>query len=162
MLRASRADTHAVKIAVLQNEPDGNRSSKLEKSSPISKLSPFLDDYGVVRMAGRTETSQLAPCDAKLPIKIGRSQVKRRVALFTCLVVRAVHWEVKASLSSEAYRLYLRKTWCADQISTDHGTNFSGSSREFANQIAEMNHESSETFRNANTRWFFIHNPPRT
>ncbi|XP_062703842.1 uncharacterized protein LOC134286270 [Aedes albopictus] len=255
--RLAQADAYAEEITILQKESDGHRPLKLDRSSSIRQLSPFLDEFGVIRMAGRTEASPLASYDAKFPvilpkqhrvtellidwyhrrfghhsnetvvneirqryhistlrivvrkvtkkcqwctvnkalpvvprmaplpearvtpfvrpfsmvgidyfgpyiIKIGRSHVKRWVALFTCLVVRAVHLEVAASLSTESCKLALRRFIARRgaplQIYSDHGTNFVGASRELANQVASLNRELAETFTDINTRWLFI--PP--
>ncbi|XP_062712864.1 uncharacterized protein LOC134289986 [Aedes albopictus] len=257
--RLAQAEAYADEIAALEQMKTSENSKplKLENSSPIKQLSPFLDEFGVIRMQGRTEACALAPYDARSPvilpknhrvtellvdwyhkrlghhnsetvvneirqrydisalrtmvrqvtkqcqwctvykehpvvpkmaplpearvtpfvrsfslvgidyfgpflIKISRSQVKRWVALFTCLVIRAVHLEVAAPLSTESCRLALRRfiarRGAPTQIYTDHRTNFVGASRELAGQIAAMNRELSETFTDTNTRWFFI--PP--
>lgn len=256
--RLAQAEEYAEELVVLrQANQSEDRLLNLENSSPLKQLSPFLDEFGVIRMAGRTEASPLAKYDSKFPIilpknhrvtellidwhhrrfghhngetvvneirqrfhistlrtmvrklskkcqwcnvykaqpavpkmaplpearvtpfvrpfslvgvdyfgpymiKIGRSQVKRWVALFTCMVIRAVHVEVAASLSTESCKLAIRRfiarRGAPTQIYTDHGTNFVGASRELANQLATMNRELAETFTNTNTRWFFI--PP--
>ncbi|XP_062713617.1 uncharacterized protein LOC134290481 [Aedes albopictus] len=257
--RLAQADAYAEEINVLrkQQESGEHSSLKLDRSSTIRQLSPFLNKFGVVRMAGRTEASPVASYDAKFPvilptnhrltellidwyhrrfghhsnetvvneirqryhistlrtvvrkvakgcqwctvnralpvvprmaplpevrvtpfvrpfslvgidyfgpymIKIGRSQVKRWVALFTCLAIRAVHLEVAASLSTESCKLALRRFIARRgaplQIFSDHGTNFVGASRELAGQVAATNQELAETFTDANTRWFFV--PP--
>ncbi|XP_062541572.1 uncharacterized protein LOC134209590 [Armigeres subalbatus] len=256
--RLAQAKEFAEEKVVLEtNKASSGELLKLEKSSVLRQLSPFLDDFGVIRMEGRTEASKLATYDAKFPvilpknhrvtellvdwyhrrfghlnsetvvneirqryhisalrtvvrkvsrkcqwctvhkarpviprmaplpearvtpfvrpfslvgidyfgpymIKIGRSQVKRWVALFTCLVIRAVHLEVVASLSTESCKLALRRfiarRGSPTQIYTDNGTNFVGASRELASQINAMNKELAESFTDTNTRWFFI--PP--
>ncbi|XP_062533253.1 uncharacterized protein LOC134202221 [Armigeres subalbatus] len=257
--RIAQADEYAEEILILRkaNTTNKEKAKELNRDSPIRQLSPFLDEYGVVRMEGRTEASPLSTYDAKYPvilpknhrvselivdyyhrrlghhnsetvvnevrqryhistlrtlvrkvtkkcqwctvykaqpvvprmaplpevrvtpfvrpfslvgidyfgpymIKIGRSQVKRWVALFTCLVIRAVHLEAIASLSTESCKLALRRfisrRGAPTQIYTDHGTNFVGASRELAQQTAAMNRELAESFTDANTRWNFI--PP--
>ncbi|XP_058839405.1 uncharacterized protein LOC131694906 [Topomyia yanbarensis] len=42
--------------------------SKIPKSSPLYKLTAFLDEYGVLRIDGRTRTAKWAPVDIKFPI----------------------------------------------------------------------------------------------
>ncbi|XP_062538136.1 uncharacterized protein LOC134206436 [Armigeres subalbatus] len=95
-------------------------------------------------------------------IKIGRSLVKRWVVLYTCLVIRAVHLEVAASLSTEscmmALRRFIARRGAPEQVFTDNGTNFVGTERELARQLQNINGELSESFTNTNTKWNFI--PP--
>lgn len=235
------------------------RQIRFDKSSKIRKLSPFLDEFGVIRMEGRIEASPYASYNAKYPIilpkehyvtellidwyhrsfghgfsetivneirqkfhvsnlrvlvrriakrcqlcqiqkaepktprmaplpvarappyerpftrvgidycgpfaiKIFRSNVKRWVALFTCLVTRAVHLEVVATLSTESCKLALRRfidrRGAPAEIYTDDGTNFQGTCRELTKQLASVNKGLAESFTDANTKWFFI--PPAT
>ncbi|XP_055584730.1 uncharacterized protein LOC129737593 [Uranotaenia lowii] len=42
--------------------------SKLEKSSTLYKLDPFIDEHGVLRVNGRTLTADFLPYDSKFPI----------------------------------------------------------------------------------------------
>ncbi|XP_062698658.1 uncharacterized protein LOC134284186 [Aedes albopictus] len=257
--RLAQADAYADELVELTkySKKTARRQLRLEKSSSIRKLSPFLDEFGVIRMEGRIEASPLATFDAKYPIilpkkhyvtellidwyhrrfghgfgetvvneirqkfhvsnlrvlvrgagkrcmsclvrkavpenprmaplpaarlaaferpfsrvgidycgpfliKVHRSTVKRWVALFTCLVTRAVHLEVVASLSTESCKLALRRfidrRGAPAEIYTDNGTNFHGTYRELNMQVLGVNKGLAETFTDANTRWFFI--PP--
>ncbi|XP_055605899.1 uncharacterized protein LOC129754063 [Uranotaenia lowii] len=230
---------------------------KLEKTSPLRKLSPFVDETGVVRMQSRTEYSPFAvyvakyriilpkchrvtellvdwyhrkyahsygetvvnelrqkfyiselravvrrvanrccwckvykakpetPRMAPLPeermtprgrpfsvvgidyfgpysIKVGRSNVKKWVALFTCLVVRAVHLEAPTSLSTEACKRAIRRFIARRgpplKVFSDNSTNFVGASRELRDEIKMLNEGLASTFTNAETEWLF--NPP--
>ncbi|XP_055605426.1 uncharacterized protein LOC129753616 [Uranotaenia lowii] len=232
---------------------------KIEKNSPIRKLSPFLDEWGVLRMQSRIELSPCVPHDMKYPIilpkthrvtqllvdwyhrkyahgnsetivneirqrfhisnlravvqraakncswckvykakpetprlaplpedrltaggkpfaivgidyfgpyhiKIGRSRVKRWVAQFTCLVVRAVHLEAVTSLSTESCKLAIRRFIARRgppaKIYMDNGTNFLGASRELEVQIKAINEGLASIFTDAETQWCFI--PPVT
>ncbi|XP_062557075.1 uncharacterized protein LOC134221926 [Armigeres subalbatus] len=95
-------------------------------------------------------------------IKVQRSNVKRWVGLFTCLVTRAVLLEVVASLSTESCKLALRRfidrRGVPTEIYTDNGTNFQGTCRELTKQMTTVNTGLAETFTDANTKWSFI--PP--
>ncbi|XP_058814579.1 uncharacterized protein LOC131678438 [Topomyia yanbarensis] len=95
-------------------------------------------------------------------IKIGRTTVKRWVALFTCLTIRAVHLEVVSSLSTDsckkAIRRFIARRGAPQEIYSDNGTNFLGASRELAAEITRINSTFSSTFTDAHTRWRF--NPP--
>ncbi|XP_058451241.1 uncharacterized protein LOC131430355 [Malaya genurostris] len=92
-------------------------------------------------------------------VKIGRSNVKRWVALFTCLTIRAVHLEVAHTLSTESciscFRRFVARRGAPLEVYSDNGTNFIGAERILQKQI---NSGLAETFTNGNTKWIF--NPP--
>ncbi|XP_053699354.1 uncharacterized protein LOC128746327 [Sabethes cyaneus] len=94
-----------------------------------------------------------------LLVKQGRSNVKRWIALFTCLTVRAVHLEVAYSLSTSSCISCIRRFVCRRgaprEFFSDNATNFHGAERLLRKQI---NEGISATFTNANTKWTFI--PP--
>ncbi|XP_062700056.1 uncharacterized protein LOC134284792, partial [Aedes albopictus] len=94
-----------------------------------------------------------------LLVKQGRSNVKRWIALFTCLTVRAVHLEVAYSLSTESciscVRRFVGRRGSPAEFFSDNGTNFQGADRVLRHQISQG---LSNTFTNANTKWNFI--PP--
>lgn len=95
-------------------------------------------------------------------IRIGRSNVKRWVALFTCLTTRAVHLEVAYNLSTEsckmAIRRFIARRGAPQEIHSDQGTNFQGASRELSEEMHAINLALAGTFTNAVTQWKF--NPP--
>lgn len=97
-----------------------------------------------------------------LMVKIGRRQEKRWVAVFTCLVIRAVHVEVVHTMSTESCKMAIRRFIAIRgaplEIYTDNGTNFLGASRELSEEVKSRNNELGETFTNTNTKWMF--NPP--
>ncbi|XP_058817679.1 uncharacterized protein LOC131680988 [Topomyia yanbarensis] len=97
-------------------------------------------------------------------VRVGRSQAKRWIALFTCLTVRAVHMEVVHSLSTEscimAVRRFVARRGPPSEFHTDNATCFQGASRELQNEIAARNSALASTFTSAHTRWTFI--PPAT
>ncbi|XP_065088311.1 uncharacterized protein LOC135709824 [Ochlerotatus camptorhynchus] len=119
---------------------------------PEERVTSFVRPFSLVGI------DYFGPC----LIKIGRSQVKRWVVLYTCLTIRAVHLEVAASLSAESCKLALRRFIARRgaplRIFTDNGTNFVGVEREMAKQMRDINQKLSESFTNANTQWSFI--PP--
>lgn len=96
-----------------------------------------------------------------LLVRVGWSQVKRWVALFTCLAIRAVHIEVVHSLSAEscimAVRRFVARRRPPAEFYTDNATCFQGASRELKEELAA---KLSSTFTCAQTRWLFI--PPAT
>ncbi|XP_055622908.1 uncharacterized protein LOC129766407 [Toxorhynchites rutilus septentrionalis] len=95
-------------------------------------------------------------------IRQGRSEVKRWVALFTCLTIRAVHLEVVASMSTEsckmAFRRFIARRGAPAAIYSDRGTNFVGASRELEQELQKIDQGLAATFTNAETQWYF--NPP--
>ncbi|XP_062703517.1 uncharacterized protein LOC134285973 [Aedes albopictus] len=97
-------------------------------------------------------------------VKIGRSAVKRWVAIFTCLTVRAIHMEVVHSLSTDsckkAVRRFIARRGAPQEVYTDNGTNFIGASRELEDEWRKrnINVSLSSTFTDTNTQWRF--NPP--
>ncbi|XP_055634159.1 uncharacterized protein LOC129774446 [Toxorhynchites rutilus septentrionalis] len=97
-----------------------------------------------------------------MTVRVGRSNVKRWVALFTCLSIRAVHLEVVHSLSTEsckmAVRRFVARRGSPSEIYSDNATNFLGASNELRNEIRSINGNIAETFTNSNTKWLFI--PP--
>lgn len=94
-----------------------------------------------------------------LLVKQGRTNVKRWIALFTCLTVRAVHLEVVNSLTTSscvsAVRRFIGRRGAPIEFYSDNGTNFQGAERLLREQIEQ---ELSSTFTSARTKWFFI--PP--
>ncbi|XP_029717444.2 uncharacterized protein LOC115260593 [Aedes albopictus] len=123
-----------------------------EAPLPDARLSPYTRPFSFVGL------DYFGP----IQVKVGRSLVKRWVALFTCLTVRAVHLEVVHSLSTEACKMAIRRfvvrRGAPLEIRSDNGTNFLGASRELRQQIQEMNKQLSAVFTNAVTKWVF--NPP--
>ncbi|XP_065091275.1 uncharacterized protein LOC135712245 [Ochlerotatus camptorhynchus] len=95
-------------------------------------------------------------------IRIGRASAKRWVALFVCQTVRAIHLEVANSLSTEsckmAVRRFIARRGAPQEIYSDQGTNFQGSSNDLKREIAQINISLANTFTNRNTSWRF--NPP--
>ncbi|XP_062709971.1 uncharacterized protein LOC134288625 [Aedes albopictus] len=94
-------------------------------------------------------------------VKVGRSQVKRWVAVFTCQTVRAVHIEVVHNLSTEwcimSVRRFVARRGPPAEIYSDNGTCFQGASNDLEKQ-RNANEALASTFTSAQTKWLFI--PP--
>ncbi|XP_062712088.1 uncharacterized protein LOC134289722 [Aedes albopictus] len=119
---------------------------------PEQRLTPYIRPFSYVGL------DYLGP----LEVVVGRRREKRYVAVFTCLVVRAVHLEVAHDLSTPscimAIRRFVRRRGSPVEIFSDNGTNFVGASRILADQIKSVNVDCADTFTDANTKWTF--NPP--
>ncbi|XP_040169684.1 uncharacterized protein LOC120904034 isoform X2 [Anopheles arabiensis] len=119
---------------------------------PEERLTPYIRPFCSVGI------DYLGPLDV---VNARRSE-KRYVAVFTCLVTRAVHLEVAHSLSTEscimAIRRFVNRRGPPKEIFSDNGTNFVGASNELTRQLKDINYSCAETFTNTDTRWVF--NPP--
>lgn len=119
---------------------------------PIQRMQPFVRAFSYVGI------DYFGPID----VSVGRRTEKRYVALFTCLVIRAVHCEVAFSLSTEscklAIRRFIRRRGSPVEIFSDNGTNFKGASRELQAELKNIDRECAATFTDAKTKWTF--NPP--
>ncbi|XP_055527535.1 uncharacterized protein LOC129720125 [Wyeomyia smithii] len=95
-------------------------------------------------------------------VKIGRSSVKRWVAIFTCLTVRAIHLEVVHSLTTDsckkAVRRFIARRGAPKEVYTDNDTNFIGASRELDEELRKINLAMGSAFTDTDTQWRF--NPP--
>lgn len=78
-------------------------------------------------------------------IKERRKELKRYVALFTCMASRAIHLEVSHTLETDSFIQALRRFLCrrgpVRQIRSDQGTNFVGARRELREALEEMDQE---------------------
>ncbi|XP_058456916.1 uncharacterized protein LOC131434269 [Malaya genurostris] len=123
-------------------------------SFPAIRLTPFVKPFSFVGL------DYFGP----VLVKVGRNQVKRWVALFTCLTVRAVHLEVVYSLTTEAcimaVRRFISRRGPPAEFHSDNGTCFVGANNILKREIEMRNQALAETFTNAETRWRFT--PPAT
>ncbi|XP_055604258.1 uncharacterized protein LOC129752511 [Uranotaenia lowii] len=96
-----------------------------------------------------------------IEVTVGRRKEKRWVAVFTCMVIRAVHLELVYSLSTESCLMALRRFICKqgtpNEFFSDNGTNFVGTWNELRKKI---DYECAETIISSHIKWTF--NPPGT
>ncbi|XP_073967443.1 uncharacterized protein [Choristoneura fumiferana] len=94
-----------------------------------------------------------------IQVAVGRRREKRYVALFTCLVVRAIHLEVVQSLSADAaimaLRRFVARRGTPTEIWSDNGTAFVGANRELWTLYASA---TSNYAANEKINWRFL--PP--
>ena len=98
-----------------------------------------------------------------LYVKQKRSTVKRYGAIFTCLVVRAVHIEIAHSLDTDSFiqalRRFIARRGQVQVIRSDNGTNFVGAEKELRAAIRGWNQEQiHNVLLQKNIEWQF--NPP--
>ena len=78
-----------------------------------------------------------------LNVKKGRSVVKRRGVIFTCMNSRAVHLELASSLESDCFinvlRRFMNRRGRPKVMYSDNGTNFVGAEREIRQSIKNWN-----------------------
>ena len=92
-------------------------------------------------------------------VKRARSEVKRYLAVFTCLTMRAVHIEVLESLESSSFmnacrRFFARRGPIA-KLRSDNGTTFRGSERQLREAIREWNESVADQFLQKGVEWSF-------
>ena len=98
-------------------------------------------------------------------VKQGRSTVKRYGCIFTCLAVRAVHFEMSYFISTDAfinvYRRFVSRRGAASVIYSDNGTNLVDGHKELSRSLQEWNsHQINEYLKQRSVKWVF--NPPYT
>jgi len=83
-------------------------------------------------------------------IKEGRKEIKRFVALFTCLSSRAIHLETTNSLETDSFiqalRRFVSRRGKVREIISDNGNNFVGTKNEWKRAFKEMDHERISSF----------------
>ena len=99
-------------------------------------------------------------------IKEGRKEVKKYVALFTCIASRAVHLEISNTLETDSFLNALRRFICrrgpVRQLRSDQGTNFMGAKRQLREALQSMDQgKISAELLKENCDWMtFKMNPP--
>ncbi|XP_062710629.1 uncharacterized protein LOC134288772 [Aedes albopictus] len=127
-------------------------------SSKIPRMAPL----PLARMASFVKPFTYTGLDffGPLTVKIGRSNAKRWIAVFTCLTIRAVHVEVAHNLTTDSCIKCIRRFVCRRgapaEIYSDNGTNFLGAARLLKEQVEQL----AVTFTGTATMWVF--NPPGT
>ncbi|XP_055522651.1 uncharacterized protein LOC129716837 [Wyeomyia smithii] len=123
---------------------------------PVQRISQPLRPFSAVGI------DYLGPVE----VIVGRKREKRWIALFTCLAIRAVHLEVVHlhALSTQACLMAIRRFICKrgapDEIFSDNGTNFKGSSKELISWVKRINLECADSVVSSQLKWNF--NPPGT
>ena len=98
-----------------------------------------------------------------LPVKQGRSTVKRYVCVFTCMTMRAVHLEVAHSLDTSSFinalRRFIARRGRPRQVYNDNRTNFVGAEKVLRDALQAFNsNKIHTTCLQQNIEWHF--NPP--
>ncbi|XP_055633804.1 uncharacterized protein LOC129774130 [Toxorhynchites rutilus septentrionalis] len=85
LFRSAQNDAYGIKILKKNQKLETSQWIPLEKSSPLYKLTPLLDEEQLLRMEGRCEKSVLLPFDMRFPIILPRDSA------VTDLLVRHYH-----------------------------------------------------------------------
>ena len=138
------------------------------------------------RIHGRPQIPQMAPLPpfrANQPLQVfqecgvdytgafttiqgrGKTRLKRYGCIFTCMVTRAVHIEISASMGTSDFldcliRFVARRGRPAN-IYSDNGTNFVGASREMRQLVAALDQGSIQEFTTRNG-FNFVFNPAQS
>lgn len=135
---------------VRRNRPQTPRMASL----PIQRLTPYLRPFSFVGV------DYFGP----ITVTVGRHCEKRWIAIFTCLVVRAVHLEVANSLTTQSCLMAIRRFIChrgpPQEFFSDNGTNLKGASKELVSSVRNIDEECANEVTTARTKWTF--NPPST
>ncbi|XP_052758002.1 uncharacterized protein LOC128202280 [Galleria mellonella] len=105
------------------------RVCKIRRATPYQ---PPMGDLPAARVAHHKRPFSFTGLDyfGPLQVAVGRRREKRYVALFTCLVTRAVHLELVHSLSTDAaimsLRRFIGRRGVPTEIWSDNGTAFVG------------------------------------
>lgn len=67
-----------VKTLIKNQDSSVNQFGAIEKSTPLYRLSPFLDQSGVVRMEGRTTAANYATFDVRFPVILPKEHIIAR------------------------------------------------------------------------------------
>ncbi|XP_055585492.1 uncharacterized protein LOC129738331 [Uranotaenia lowii] len=131
---------------------------KLKRARPVI---PPMAPLPAARLAHHKRAFTYTGVDyfGPLLVRVGRSAVKRWVALFTCLTTRAVHLEIAYTLTTAScistIRRFVGRRGSPREFFSDSGTNFQCAERVLRTQISQG---LSETFTSSSTSWTFI--PP--
>ena len=128
---------------------------------PQSQKMAALPEYRITKSAPFLHTG----VDVFGPFKVkiaGRSYHKVWVCLFTCLSIRAVHFEVLRDMSSNCFinaliRFRSRRPGVR-HLYSDNGSNFTAANKELASTLEEWNSAVSEGLRISGLDWSFL--PP--
>ncbi|XP_055551044.1 uncharacterized protein LOC129733299 [Wyeomyia smithii] len=145
-----RVSSSCMWCKVQRNKPQCPRMAPL----PVQRLTPYLRPFSHVGV------DYLGPFE----VTVNRHVEKRWIALFTCLVMRAVHVEVTYGLTTQsclmAIRRFMGRRGPPTEFFSDNGTNLRGASKEVVKTIHDVAKDCAEELTNAQTRWSF--NPPAT
>ena len=124
---------------------------------------PFMADLPAGRLAIEKPPFNHTGVDLFGPvyIKQGRKTLKRWVALFTCLTIRAVHLEVVENADTDSFisclRRFVNRRGCPEVLYSDNGSNFVGAKNEL--KECEIDNKKVGDFcANIQIKWEF--NPP--
>ncbi|XP_055527269.1 uncharacterized protein LOC129719878 [Wyeomyia smithii] len=134
------------------------RDCQLCKVRRAKPMVPLMAPLPKARLAHHEKAFRYTGVDYFGPqmVKMGRSNVKRWVALFTCLTVRAVDLEIAYTLSTESciscVRRFVGRRGSPAEFFSDNGINFQEANRVLQHQISQGLPEPFTSI----TKWNFI------
>ena len=153
IIRANAAVRSVINKCVICRRQRGKEGEQNMSDLPHDRLIPDEAPFT------RTGVDYFGPIE----VKRGRCMVKRYVALFTDLKVRAIHMEVVDSLTTDscinALRRFIARRGQVKEIRSDNGTNFVGAERELREALNQWNQSAiHNAMLQKNVDWIF--NPP--
>lgn len=161
--------------------PDGKNQIRniINKCVSCFRVNPLFTEYKMGNLPS-VRTTQARPflnvgIDYCGPFQIkekkfrNRTFIKVYVAVFVCMVVKAVHLELVTELSTESFlgalRRFLSRRGLPENIYSDNGSNFIGANKELKELyefVKTENHQSSirDYLNSQNVKWHFI--PPKS
>ncbi|XP_062703981.1 uncharacterized protein LOC134286385 [Aedes albopictus] len=187
--RVIQSVEYTAEIATLLKnfELPSDQQTPLERSSLLKKLSPFLDDEGVLRMRSRINDAAIYySYDFQNPVIVPRRSHVTELMIYK-YHQRYGHANVDTVVNELRQRYYIARVrsvvknvvkQCLDyfgplivkhrrsnekrgapqKIFSDSGTNFRGAARELVNETRAINRELAAIFTNEEIEWVF--NPP--
>ncbi|XP_065093120.1 uncharacterized protein LOC135713814, partial [Ochlerotatus camptorhynchus] len=70
--KMAQAERFAAEIRILRQKPAGTSLPKADKDSDLYKLSPVVDEFGILRHEGRTKEADFLPFELRFPIILPR------------------------------------------------------------------------------------------
>ncbi|KAJ0176915.1 hypothetical protein K1T71_007287 [Dendrolimus kikuchii] len=132
---------------------------RLKKTAPTVPVKGNLPKDRLAAYA-RPFTNCGIDCFGPIWVTIGRRKEKRWGMLFTCMVTRAIHMELIASLSTDSAimalrRMGARRGW-PQVIWSDNATNFHGADTELLTAYARWKEEMPDHVKGRHLAWRFI------
>ncbi|XP_055542840.1 uncharacterized protein LOC129728427 [Wyeomyia smithii] len=109
LIRQAQADAYPDELALLQKKQHRTHGITLPKNSPLYKLTPWIDERGVMRMRERIAACHYATADAKNPIILPHTH-------HTTLLIIAHHHQKYHHQNYETVINQIRQKYCISRL----------------------------------------------